>query len=201
MQTPLPPDAGYEATMGGLASQRDSTIAGLGQQRQQGLLQYGYTEGAPGQIAFDPTNPYSQAAMLKRNYDEARTGTTTNYAARGQLYAGSLQNAQDDNNRGEAQSSDALQKQLLAFLSRNTQARFQAGSDYEMGSGQALSDAIGRAPTNPAYNPVTTAAAPAASAAPKATAAGMRSIPWKDSSGRAGVLHIYPDGHKVFVRK
>lgn len=189
--------------MGGLASQRDSTIAGLGQQRQQGLLQYGYTEGAPGQIAFDPTNPYSQAAMLKRNYDQSRTGTTTNYAARGQLYAGSLQNAQDENNRGEAQSSDALQKQLLAFLTRNTQARFQAGSDYEMGAGQALSDSIGRAPTNPAYTPVTDATQAAIAAAPAAASAkaAFKTVAGRDSKNNPGVWHIYPDGRKVFVRK
>lgn len=171
-QTPLPPDAGYEETMAALANRRDSTITGLGAQRQQGLLQYGYTEGAPGQVAFDATNPFSQAAVLKRNYDQARTGNTTNYAARGQLYAGSLQNAQDTTNRGELQASDTVQKQLLSFLARNTQARFRAGSDYEAGAGQARADQIARAPQNPAYETVTAppAAAPAA-ASPVAKAA------------------------------
>lgn len=200
--TPLPPDAGYEATIAGLASQRDSKIAGLGQQRQQGLLQYGYTEAPGGALGFDPTNPFSQAAVLKRNYDQARTGNTTNYAARGQLYAGSLQTAQDETNRGESQASDTLQKQLGAFLARNTQARFTAGSDYDLGVGQALGDAINRAPSNPAYTPVTDATQAATAAAPGATAAkAYRSVAGKDSKNRPGVWHYYPDGRKVFVRK
>jgi hypothetical protein len=194
----LPPDAAYEQTLGNLAQRRDSTIAGLGQQRQQGLLSYGYTESAPGQLAFDPTNPYSQAAMLKRNYDQARTGNTNSYAARGQLYSGALQNAQDESQFREGQASDALQKGLLAFLANNTQDRFTAGSDYNLGAGQALGDAIGRAPSNPAYNPVTSAAAPAVA---KATTPAFKAVAGTDSKNNPGVWHIYPDGRKVFVRK
>lgn len=194
----LPPDASYEAQLAALAQRRDSTVTSLGQQRQQGLLDYGYTESAPGQIAFDPTNPYSQAAILKRNYDQSRAGNTNSYAAAGQLYSGALQNAQDETNFQQGKASDTLQKGLLAFLANNTQAGFGAGADYNLGAGQALGDAIDRAPNNPAYNPVLNTPAPAAS---KATTAGMQSIPWKDSNGRPGVLHIYPDGRKVFVRK
>lgn len=196
----LPPDASYEATIAGLASRRDSTVAGLGQQRQQGLLDYGYTEGAPGQIAFDPTNPYSQAAILKRNYDQARAGNTNSYAARGQLYSGALQNAQDESQFRQGQASDSLQKGLLAFLANNTQAQFGAGSDYNLGAGQALGDAIGRAPGNPAYNPVLSAA-PTPAAATKATAGGPKVVAGKDSKGNPGVWHLWPDGRKVFVRK
>lgn len=171
-QTPLPPDAGYEQTVAALGQRRDSTIAGLGQQRQQGLLGYGYTEDPTGALGFDPANPFSQAAVLKRNYDQSRAGNTTSYAGRGQLYAGSLQTAQDTTNRGEMQASDVLQKQAGAFLARNTQNRFKAGSDYEMGVGQALSDSIARAASNPAYETVTAPPdAPPAAASPAARAA------------------------------
>lgn len=202
--TPLPPDASYEQTLAALAKQRDSTITSLGQQRQQGLLGYGYTEAPGGALGFDPTNPFSQAAVLKRNYDQARTGNTTSYAARGQLYAGSLQTAQDESGRGELQASDALQKQLGAFLARNTQARFKAGSDYDLGAGQALGDSIARAASNPAYETVTAPpdAAPSAASpgAKAATSKAFRSVAGKDSKNRPGVWHIYPDGRKVFVR-
>lgn len=40
------------------------------------------------------------------------------------------------------------------------------------------------------------AAAPAAPAAPK-----FRPVPGRDKAGNPGVWHVYPDGHKVFVRK
>ena len=45
----------------------------------------------------DTSNPYSQAAMLQKSYDQNRAGTLNSSAAAGQLYAGSMQNAQDAN--------------------------------------------------------------------------------------------------------
>lgn len=194
----LPPDPVYEQSVAGLGKQRDLNYAGLEQQRQAGLLQYGYTADATGGIQFDPTNPYSQAAILKRNYDQARTGNTNSYAAQGQLWAGSLQNAQDQANQAEAQSSDALQKQLLAFLARNTMDRAQTGLDYESGIGQAGAARIEAAPSSPLYQPITSAPAPAL---PRpATAPAYQSVKGKDSSNRPGVWHIYKDGRRVFVR-
>lgn len=141
----LPPDATYDQTLAGLSRQRDVTLAGLATQKQQGLLNYGYTQDQSGGLAFDPTNPYSQAAILKRNYDQSRASSGISLAARGQLYSGAYQNAQDYANRQELQSSDALQKQLMAFLSQNTQAGAQAGVAYEQGVGQAGGDRISRA--------------------------------------------------------
>lgn len=43
----------------------------------------------------DVTNPFSRAALLKRSHQANERGNTNNYAARGQLYSGALQNAQD----------------------------------------------------------------------------------------------------------
>jgi hypothetical protein len=100
-------DAGRPSARPGLSADtrrtdghtRDDTIAGLKQARTSGLSDYGYTEttgpdGLP-QIAFDPNNPYSQAALLRKHYQQAKLGNTTSYAAAGQLYAGSLQNAEN----------------------------------------------------------------------------------------------------------
>lgn len=194
---PPPPDASYEATLAGLASRRDSTIASLGQQRQQGLLSYGYTEDPAGAIAFDPTNPYSQAAILKRNYDQSRAGNTIGFAARGQQYSGALQNAQDYSNSQQNQASDALQKQLGAFLARNTQQRTGAGVDFELGAGQAQGDALLRAPSNPAYSTVTaTAASPPATAATSATDPVVSVI-----TAKGGVINVHKSGKRVFVRR
>lgn len=201
----LPPDAGYEQTMAALVKARDSTVTNLGAQRAQGMLNYGYRQDSPnGPLAFDATNPFSQAAILKRNFDQAHTANTTNYAAQGQLYSGALQNAQDETGRQELQQTDALQKSLLSFLAANTQAQTQAGFDYEAGAGQAKGDAIARAPSNPAYTPVIGAgpAGPPASPAAAAKApAAFKSVPGKDSKNRPGVWHLYPDGRRVFVRK
>jgi hypothetical protein len=141
----LPPDAAYEQQIGALGAQRDTTLAGLATERQGGLLGYGYTQDQSGELAFDPNNPYSRAAVLKRHYDESRRGSGTSLAAQGQLYSGAYQTAQDYGNQQELQSSDALQKQLLAFLGRNTASAAQAGSAYETGVGAAGSDRLSRA--------------------------------------------------------
>jgi hypothetical protein len=42
----------------------------------------------------DASNPYSSAALLQKSYDQQKAGNTTSYAAQGQLYSGSLGNAQ-----------------------------------------------------------------------------------------------------------
>lgn len=141
----LPPDASYDQQIAGLGRTRDTTLAGLATQRQGGLLQYGYTQDQFGGLAFDPTNPYSQAAILKRNYEESRRGSGTSLAARGQLYSGAYQTAQDYGNQQELQASDQLQKRLLAFLSTNVAGAAQAGSAYEQGVGQAGADRLSRA--------------------------------------------------------
>lgn len=145
MPAVLPPDASYDQQVAGLGRQRDTSLAGLASERQSGLLGYGYTQDAGGGLAFDPTNPYSQAAVMKRHYDESRKGTGTNLAAQGQLYSGAYQTAQDYGNQQELQASDALQKQLLQFLGRNTAQAGAAGTAYELGVGQAGSDRLQRA--------------------------------------------------------
>jgi hypothetical protein len=167
---PLPPDPAYLARIGALANDRDHTIAGLAQQRGQGLLQYGYTEGPGGALTFDAANPFSQAALLKRNYDNARTGNTTSLAARGQLYAGSLQNAQNETGHQQQVGEDQLQRALLAFIARNDTAVGQAGVDYQLGASGALGDSIARAPDSPLYSPVVVDTGPAAAAGAAAAA-------------------------------
>jgi hypothetical protein len=141
----LPPDAAYDQQLATLGRSRDTTLAGLATQRQGNLLSYGYTQDQSGGLAFDPTNPYSQAAILKRNYEQSRRGTGVGLAAQGQLYSGAYQTAQDYGNQQELQASDALQKRLLAFLAQNTAGAAQAGSAYEQGVGQAGSERLSRA--------------------------------------------------------
>jgi hypothetical protein len=196
----LPPDANYEATVAGSQASHDITAGDLARQRQQAFLQYGYTQDAAGNLAFDPSNPYSQAAILKRNYDQAQTGNTNSYAARGQLYSGALQNVQNESGFQYGRGENTLKTGLLDFLARNT----SAASQNDIGLGTALGQAAGQrlqnAPDNPLYQPDASSPAPGITPAQAAVKTAYKTVPWKDSAGNVGVLHIYPDGRRVFVR-
>lgn len=170
----LPPDASYDAAVGLLQRQRDDQIAALVAQRSQGLLDYGFTEGPSGTLAFDPRNPFSKAALLKKSYDTNRRSTGQSMGAGGQLYSGAFQNAQDLVNRNEAQSQDQMQKSLARFLAQNTQQRTSAGTNYELAAQQAYGDRVGRFQSNPLYDPATLDSTPdtrgqLAAAAPPST--------------------------------
>jgi hypothetical protein len=151
----LPPDPTYDVQIGALGKTRDDTIAGLVQQRGAGLQSYGYTEDPTSHaIAFDPNNPYSQAALLRKHYQQAKTGNTTSYAASGQLYAGSLQNAQNASTDQFNAGDDAIKKAVENFLANNTTAQTSAGDTYDYNAGLAMGDRVGRVPDNPLYAPV-----------------------------------------------
>lgn len=150
---PLPPDPLYDREVGGLTAQHSNAIGDLKGNRVRTLIDFGYTEGSPGQIAFDPNNPYSRAALLQRRHDQAQTGLTNRYAAMGQLYAGSLQNAKNAENFQYGASSDALGKALINFLANNTSGQQTADTNYQLGLGAALGNRLGRLGSNPLLNP------------------------------------------------
>src|SRR5262245_56408860 len=70
----LPVDPVYLAQMGSLERQRELGYADVTGERTRGLSDYGYKEGAIGPktgygaLSIDPNNPFSKAALLKRNY-------------------------------------------------------------------------------------------------------------------------------------
>lgn len=121
-----PIDPIYNQQVGAATKTRDDAIAYLGDQRNQGLASFGYNQ----QLQFDPNNPFSQAAMLKRSYDQARTGSFNRVAAQGGLYSGSMQNAQADVNFRQQSAEDALKKRLIAFLTKNTFGVNQARNTF-----------------------------------------------------------------------
>jgi hypothetical protein len=57
------------------------------------------------------SNPYSQAALAYKRYNESQAGSLNSYAERGQLYAGSLQNATEANAGNYSQNIAGLRKQ------------------------------------------------------------------------------------------
>lgn len=166
----LPPDASYDAALAQLQRQRDQNLAGIAGARFRGLNDYGFTEGPGGAIAYDPNNPFSKAALLKKSFDTNRRATGQNMAAGGQLYAGAFQNAQDLVNRNQLQAEDAQSKALIGFLAQNTQQQAQSRTDYETAAQQAFGDRIGRFASNPLYDPAT-----AESTSPQAA---PRAAPW-----------------------
>lgn len=157
-QGTLPPDPAYQLTLGGLTAGRDNTLAGLAQQRGAGLSQYGYTEDpATHAIAFDPNNPYSQAALLRQHYQQSKTGNTNRFADSGQGYAGSLQNAQNAATDNFNRSDNGLTQAVINFLANNTQAATAAGNQFDLNSGLALGQSVQNAPNNPLYSPASAA--------------------------------------------
>jgi len=173
----LPVDANYDQTIALLQQQRDSQFAQIAAERARTLSDYGFQEGPNGMLTFDPNNPFSKSAVMKKTFDTNRRSTAQSMGSGGQLYAGSFQNAQDLIGRNQLQSEDALQKNVLAFLSRNTQQRAEAGTGYETSAAQAYGDRIGRFQSNPNYDPAsgsdgTTSSTPAANTVPPTRAGG-----------------------------
>lgn len=158
--TPVTQDAPYKTTIAQLGQARDHTISELRGQRGRTLADYGYTaqfgpndQLVDGSLQVDPNNPFSRAAALKRTYDQNKQGNTNSYAARGQLYSGALKNAQNANDFGFQQGQDTMQKGLIGYLAGVAGGIGQAGIDYELGSGQAYGDLIGRQPPSVAPPP------------------------------------------------
>ena len=105
------------------AATEQTTVTGLTGERGRQLQRYGYaadfdpnTQQYTGNLRFDPTDPYSRAAALKRSYDAQRVGTGLQRAARGGLYTGAYQGAQDIVNAGQLQATDQLQKSVIDYI-------------------------------------------------------------------------------------
>lgn len=111
---PPPPDPYYDAAVA--SAQRDYNQ--LMQQATYRMGQLGPTYGlgvnAQGGVFDDPSNPFSRAAALHQSYKNREQGNNTNYAARGQLYAGSYQNAIQDSAQQNNASRDSLIRSFLA---------------------------------------------------------------------------------------
>jgi hypothetical protein len=86
-QSNLPPDPVYQAAISALKGTEGNTIAGLdAAARGRAAEHTGYTEDPTTHaIAYDPNNPYSQAALLRKSYQQSKTGNTNSYAEQGQL--------------------------------------------------------------------------------------------------------------------
>jgi hypothetical protein len=122
------------------AAQSNFNIQDLGPggfQDQLTQLQFGYS---------DPTNPFNVQTVMKQAYDNRVRGTANSMAARGQLYAGATQNAQNANTRDfQQRSAAALQRfnQAVASIKGREQlARQQVTNTANTGAASQLDAAL-----------------------------------------------------------
>jgi hypothetical protein len=108
----------------------------------------------------DPSNPNSRAALLQRSYENQQRGNTNSLAARGQLYSGALQNAQDtsahDYQANEAGNQRSFQDLLAGYFGNVGNARTSA----LQGNATAFGDLATRLSSVPAPSTVTYAGVP-----------------------------------------
>lgn len=148
----LPWNAQAETTIGGLNRDFNDTQAQLGAQRATTEQDYGI---APGYN--DATmNPYSRAALLQQTYERNKATTMNTYAGRGQLYAGSTQNAANYDLGQQGAGLDQLQKSYLGDMTSLAQQGVAAQRTLTEGTAaaraKALEDAL-NAPLDPTEAP------------------------------------------------
>jgi len=122
--TGAPWDSQYELSSAGATSKYNNANIGLDYKEQAYKQDYGLDAG----FNDYKTNPYSRASLLEQSYQRANRGSTNSYAAAGQLYAGSTQNALGYNRDAVGQERDQLQKSYSAAL-QGVSAERLAASD------------------------------------------------------------------------
>lgn len=98
---------------------------------------FGLGVDASGNTIDDHSNPFSRAAALQTSYDNSVRGTQNSYAARGQLYSGAVQEAQNWNARQNLQSRDNLVRSFMGARQRL--------DDSDLGAKNAYSSAVSQA--------------------------------------------------------
>ncbi len=91
------------------------------------------------------TNPFSRAALLKRNYTQAQTGDRNSLAAKGQHRSGAAVNAKNRNDFGLQQNQDSLLKDFQSQYSGLMQQWLQGQQSAEGQRSQNQNEAIARA--------------------------------------------------------
>lgn len=174
-------DPFYDAAVGAANRNLSAGLAGLQHQRGQLGQTYGLGINAQGVVFDDVTNPYSRAATLQKAHDQAVRGTQTGMASRGQLYAGSMQNAQNQNAVQRVASRDAMIREFMAAQASIKQQELAAGNAHADAMGAAGSERIMRslaarpdAPSVPAAPPPRPLAPPPKPVARKKPVKGRR---------------------------
>jgi hypothetical protein len=153
-------DSQYTADVGGIRHgfQQGAARLGLdyGMQAQYDASgnPIGYSMGDGGRVAYDlgfgaggqidTRNPYSQAQVLQRFYDQDQRGIHNSMAAGGQLYSGARQRGLDSSTYNYQRNRTGLQTQASrSFEDAALAAQGQLG-DYNQGIAQAGASQAGR---------------------------------------------------------
>lgn len=138
-------DSAYDAANALAGRSRDDQLAYLSGQAQMLRTNYGYADD---NFTMDLTNPFGQAQLLKKTYDQNKQGTENSYAARGQQTSGAYTRMQGANLSNYQQADDQLQKSYLSdragILNAVRQAQNQYGVDTLNNEGSALDRALQR---------------------------------------------------------
>jgi hypothetical protein len=139
---PSTEDSQYRATVELAGLNRDQQLAAIAGQGERLRLNYGYLDDAK---TLDPNNPFGQAQLLKRNYDQTKSGTTNSYAARGQQTSGAYNRMQGANLFNYQQGDDRLQKSFDDAKAQLINQAVGVGTDYGSSVIGAKGDAVARA--------------------------------------------------------
>jgi hypothetical protein len=104
----------------------DNTLATLDAQYAPLRGEFGFTDTG----AVDPNNPFGKAQLLQRAYQQNQKGNKNSYAARGQLYSGALQNAQNNAQFNNQAQSAALRQQYENALAQIAGQKATAASNF-----------------------------------------------------------------------
>lgn len=199
----LPINPQYGADVNAAQRNLDTTLQ-TDQAQRAGLgAIYGLGVDATGNVIDDKSNPYSRAAALQTAYDQSVRGTNNSYAARGQLYSGAIQNAQNWNATQNGSRRDALIREFTSVRtgldSRDLSARNAYQAAVDAAGAQNIQYGIDHPPDAASVPAV--AARPSAQDAASAANGGAPKITanYKAPSGARGILKVYPNGRKVFV--
>jgi len=121
------------------SAQYDAGMAGLAGAEDRIKRQYGFDPGYE-------SDPFSQAALLKKHYEIARKGTGVSQAAHGNLYSSALRNALNADKSGYEEGVAAAKQQQENALADIASQR----SDLIAG---ALDDTLANPPPAPAAPP------------------------------------------------
>jgi hypothetical protein len=117
---PLPWDANYENTVGGINRNRETALSGLTYEEAQAKQRYGFD---------DASDPFNRLNMLKEAFANSQRGNTNSYASRGQLYAGSLGDAQVNAQHTNDINTSNLRREYDDVLNGIAQRRTQTQND------------------------------------------------------------------------
>lgn len=112
-------DVGYTATASAVTNQGTHAQAYHDYQAGSGEQSFGYDASGNLITSGANYNPFSQAAVLQRNYDNTKRGSINSYAAQGQLYSGALKNKQSTDAYNFDVSDDRLKRAAQDYFHGN----------------------------------------------------------------------------------